>query len=138
MSRAVIEEDVIRRAQHLDLIYSQYGTLYDIIPQASFPSNDKSQPAPGPHANGVIGSVSSSIVNQVVRKLGQLTITDNPTPTASAMTSTTSAQSTDVNLVQTSNSNQVGGSNNRNRQKKKVHVEKSDLNAKSPTLVVIK
>jgi len=34
MSGAVTEEDVIRRAQHLDLIYSQSGTLYDIIPNA--------------------------------------------------------------------------------------------------------
>ena len=29
----ITEEDVIRRAQHLDLIYSQSDTLYDIIPQ---------------------------------------------------------------------------------------------------------
>ena len=34
MSGAVTEEDVIRRAQHLDLIYSQLGTLYNIIPNA--------------------------------------------------------------------------------------------------------
>ena len=38
----ITEEDVIRRAQHLDLIYSQSGTLYDIIPQALPPSNDQS------------------------------------------------------------------------------------------------
>ena len=42
MSRAVIEEYVIRRAQHLYLIYSQSNTLYDIIHQALCPSNDKS------------------------------------------------------------------------------------------------
>ena len=41
MSRVVTEEDVIRCAQHLDFIYSQSGTLYDIIPQAPQPSNDK-------------------------------------------------------------------------------------------------
>ena len=34
MPGMVTEEDVIRRAQHLDLIYSQSGTLYDIILQA--------------------------------------------------------------------------------------------------------
>jgi hypothetical protein len=32
MLGAVTKEDVIRLAQHLDLIYSQSGTLYDIIP----------------------------------------------------------------------------------------------------------
>jgi hypothetical protein len=41
MSGAVTEEDVIRHAQHLDLIYSQSSTLYNIIPQAPRPSNDK-------------------------------------------------------------------------------------------------
>ena len=99
MSGVVIEEDVIRRSQHLDLIYYEYGILYNIIPQDSCPSNDKSRPTPGPHANGLIGYVSSSTINQVARQLGQLDITDNPTPTTSTMTSTTSAQSTDVNLV---------------------------------------
>ena len=34
MSGAVTEEDVIRRANILVLIYSQSGTLHDIIPQA--------------------------------------------------------------------------------------------------------
>ena len=42
MFEAVTKEDVIRRAQHIDLIYSQSGTLYDIIPQAPRPLNDKS------------------------------------------------------------------------------------------------
>ena len=42
MFGVVTEEDIIRHAQHLDLIYSQSGTLYDIIPQASCPSNDQS------------------------------------------------------------------------------------------------
>jgi hypothetical protein len=115
MSRAVTKEDVIRRAQHLDLIYSQSGTLYDTIPEASRPSNDKSRSTLGPHANGVIGFVSSSVVNQVSRKLGQIANTDNPTPTASTMTSTTSTQSIDVNLIQTSKSNQTSGRKNHNQ-----------------------
>ena len=37
MSGVVTEEDVIRHAQHLDLIYSQSGTLYDIIRNAPYP-----------------------------------------------------------------------------------------------------
>lgn len=41
MSEVITEEDVIRHAQHLDLIYSQSGTLYDIIPQGPQPLNDK-------------------------------------------------------------------------------------------------
>ena len=124
ISRVVTEEDVIRCAQHLDLIYSQSGTLYDIIHQAPHPSTDKSRPAPGPHADYVIGYVSSSAVNQVAEKLGQLAIIDNPSPTASTTTSTTSfAQSTDVKLVQTSKSNQAGGWKNHNRRKKNAPTE---------------
>ena len=99
MSGAVTEEDVIRCAQHLDLIYSHSGTLYDITPQAPRPSNDQSQSTPGPHVGGVIGYVSTSTINQVVGELVQLAITDNPAPTASITTSTTSAQSTDFNSV---------------------------------------
>jgi hypothetical protein len=67
MFRAVTEEDVIRRAQHLDLIYSQSGTLYDIIPQAPQPSNDKPRTVPRPHADGVIGYVCASTISQVAR-----------------------------------------------------------------------
>ena len=70
MSRAVTEEDVIRRAQHLDLIYSQSDTLYDIIPNAPRPSNDLPQTALGPHADGVIGYVSATSVTQVAGQLG--------------------------------------------------------------------
>ena len=63
MSGVVTEEDVVRCAQHLDLIYSQSGTLYDIIPQPPHPSNETPRPAPTPHTDGVIGSISSSVVN---------------------------------------------------------------------------
>ena len=63
MSGAGTEEDVIRRAQHLDLIYSQSDTLYDIIPNAPRPSNDIPQMTPGPHADDVIGFVSTTSVS---------------------------------------------------------------------------
>ena len=101
MSGVVTKEDVIRHAQHLDLIYSRSSTLYNIIPKALHPSNDKPRSAPGPHADDMISCVSASTISQVVRQLGELSITDNPISTALATTSNTSAQSTDVNLVQT-------------------------------------
>ena len=104
MSGAVTEEDIIGRAQHLDLIYSQSGTLYDIILQAPRPSNDKPRTAPGPHVDGVIGYVSTTSISQVARKLGQLAITDKPTSTTSATNSNDPTQSTDLNMVQTTKS----------------------------------
>ena len=70
MSGAFTEEDVIRHAQHLDLIYSQSSPLYDIIPQAPHPSNDQSLSTLGPHIDGVIGYVSAFTINQVSGKLG--------------------------------------------------------------------
>ena len=102
MSGAVTEEDIIRRARHLDLIYSQSGTLYDIIPQALRPSNEKPRTAPRPHVDGVIDSVSTSSITQVAKQLGQLAITDKPASTTSTTHSNNPAQSTDINMVQTS------------------------------------
>ena len=115
MSGAVTEEDVIRRAQHLDLIYSQSGTLYDIIPNAPRPSNETPRTTPGAHADGVIGSVSTTSVSQVARQLGQLALIDKPTTKTPATTSSDPAPSTDVNLVQTSKSSRR---KNRNQQRK--------------------
>ena len=47
------EEESILSAQQLDLIYSQFGILYEIIPKALRPTHDVENPKPRPHANGV-------------------------------------------------------------------------------------
>jgi hypothetical protein len=104
MLGAVKKEDVIGHAQHLDLIYLQSGTLYDIILQAPRPSNDKPRTTPGPHGDDVIGFVSTTSVNQVVGQLGQLAIIVKPTSMTSATNSNDPSQSTYVNMVQTTKS----------------------------------
>jgi ribosomal protein L44E len=91
--------------------------------------NDKSQPTPGPHVDGVIGFVSTSAISQVVRQLSQLVVTNNPTSTGLAMTSNTSAQSTDVNMVQTSKTSRR---KNLNQRKKNAPIEQSEANVKEP------
>jgi hypothetical protein len=49
------EEQVISRAQYLDLVYSQMGTLYDLIPDAPLPSTN---PTPTPPVDShVVGGV---------------------------------------------------------------------------------
>jgi len=68
------EEQAILHAQHLDLIFSQLDTLYDIIPNAPHPSIDPRQPHPGPHVNSVVGSIYHAPVNQLLDKMGQLSI----------------------------------------------------------------
>ena len=130
MSGAVTEEDFIRHAQHLDLIYSQSGTLYDIIPNAPRPSNDQPRTAPRPHANGVIGSVSATSVGQVAGQLGQLTITDKPMAMTPATTSSDPAPSTDMNMVQTSKSSRC---KNKNKQRKESSGEQEEANPKENT-----
>ena len=64
-SRIINEEEAILRAQHLDLIYSQSGILYEIIPDALRPTHSVKKPKPGPHADGVVGSVKSPIVESL-------------------------------------------------------------------------
>ena len=58
MGACVTEEQAITRAQYLDLIYSQSGTLYDILPDA--PRFGTSKAPPTPAVDGVIGSVSQN------------------------------------------------------------------------------
>ena len=127
MSGEVTEEDVIRRAQHLDLIYSQSGTLYDIIPNVPRPSNDQPRTAPGPHADDVIGSVSATSVSQVAGQLGQLALTDKPAITTPTTTSSEPTPSTDVNMVQTSKSSRR---KNRNQQRKNPSREQEEATPK--------
>jgi len=51
------------------LIYSQSSTLYGIIPHATHPSMELRKDTLGMHANGIIGVVKNSLVNQLVDQL---------------------------------------------------------------------
>ena len=57
MGGCVIEDQAISRAHYLDLVYSQCGTLYDMLPDAPRPSlHLTSSKSPDvPHVDGVIG-----------------------------------------------------------------------------------
>jgi len=61
------EEEAIFKAWKLELIYSQSGILYEIIPDASRSITDPSKPKSGPHADGIVGSVQSAgtLTNQM-------------------------------------------------------------------------
>jgi hypothetical protein len=58
MGGVVTEEQAISRAQYLDLVYSQTGTLYDLLPDAPRPSTTATSTTPvASHAaDGVIGT----------------------------------------------------------------------------------
>jgi hypothetical protein len=59
MGGVVTEEESIAQAQYLDLVYSQSGMLYELIPNAPHTSIDPSKPSSMKHADGVIGIVKT-------------------------------------------------------------------------------
>jgi hypothetical protein len=58
MGGVVTQEHAISHAQYLDLVYSQTGTLYDLLPDAPRPSTfaTSTTPATSHVADGVIGT----------------------------------------------------------------------------------
>ena len=50
MGCTVTEEQAIARAQYLDLVYSQSGTLYELTPNAPHTSTNPSKPSSTAHA----------------------------------------------------------------------------------------
>jgi hypothetical protein len=64
MGGVVTEEEAIAHAQYLDLVYSQSGTLYELIPNAPHTSTDPSKPSSTAHSDGVIGSVKTQPASQ--------------------------------------------------------------------------
>ena len=59
----VTEDQSIRRAQHLYLIYSQSGTLYDLLPHAFGNPNSHATQKPGVHTDGLVGTISGVATN---------------------------------------------------------------------------
>lgn len=55
MGAWIIEEKSIVHAQYLDLVYSRYGMLYDVLHDAPRPITSKALPTP--FVDGVIGSI---------------------------------------------------------------------------------
>ena len=51
----------------MDLINSQSGILYEIIPEARRSTHRVEKPKPGPHANGMVGSVNSPTVESLAK-----------------------------------------------------------------------
>jgi hypothetical protein len=64
MGGVITEEEAIARAQYLDLVYSQSGTLYELIPNAPHTSIDPSKPSSTTHADGVIGFIKTQSSSQ--------------------------------------------------------------------------
>jgi hypothetical protein len=56
MCGVVTEEESISQAQYLYLVYSQSGTLYELIPNAACTPTNPSKPSSTTHADGFMGT----------------------------------------------------------------------------------
>ena len=82
------EEEAILRAQQLHLIYSHYGILYEIIPDAPRLTHNVEKPKPRPHVDGVVGSVKSPTVDSLAKQLHEFTVKHSTVEAAKAAPST--------------------------------------------------
>jgi hypothetical protein len=96
------EEEAIMRAQQFELIYSQSGLLYQILPDAPRSILDKTRQRAGPHADGIVGSAQTKHAEQLTKQLQQLSIQHS----AASQTTVSAApptQMSEVHFVQTTN-----------------------------------
>jgi hypothetical protein len=67
------EEEMIFKAQRLDLIYTQSGMLYHILLDTLRSNYDHRQNL-GPHADGIVGSADVKSVDSLISHLKELSI----------------------------------------------------------------
>jgi hypothetical protein len=67
MSGVFSEEDTIMRSQQLELIYTQSGLLYKVLPDAPRSILDKTRQRVGPHADGIVGSSQTKPAEQLTK-----------------------------------------------------------------------
>jgi hypothetical protein len=70
----LLEKEAIMRVQQLELIYSQYGMLYEILSNAPQSILGKAKQKFGPHANGIVGSTQGNSIDLLSNELQQLLI----------------------------------------------------------------
>ena len=105
MGGVVTEEQTIRHAQYLNIIYSQTNTLYDLIPDAPRPSTTATSTTPTTShvVDGVIGSFhfdakSTSATHTNHKSLdSNVPSALNPTPSTDKTSKVNSVQSTLAN-----------------------------------------
>jgi hypothetical protein len=73
-SKVFSEEEAILRAQQLELIYSQFGMLYEILHDAPWSTLDKAKQKYGPHTDGIVGSTQRKSTDLFSNQLQQLSI----------------------------------------------------------------
>jgi hypothetical protein len=135
MGGVVTEEQAISRAQYLDLVYLQMGTLYDLLSDLPRPgtSTTSTTPAASHAADGVIGSTHSHShsMSAPTPKSNSYNVQSAPSPAPSA------GKTSEVNVVQTTpagktksrkgrGKNKEGKNNNPNEQTKPPPADERD------------
>jgi hypothetical protein len=87
ISRVTFEEEAIFKAQQLNLIYSQSGMLYEILPDALRSNYDPRQNL-GPHVDGIIGSANAKTIDLVMNQLKDFSLSQFVAGQASSSSST--------------------------------------------------
>jgi hypothetical protein len=112
------EEDAIMRAQQFELIYSQSGLLYSILPDAPWSILDKTRQRAGPHADGIVGSTQTKPTEKLTKQLQQLSIQHS---VASQTTSLAAppTQTSEVHSIQMTNPMATQQPKGKKKQRKK-------------------
>jgi hypothetical protein len=103
MGGVVTEEEAIARAQYLDLVYSQSGTLYELIPNATHTPTDPSKASSMTRVDGVIGTVKTQSSSQTTR-MTNCSISAPVTSLNSLSSTSLPTQISEVNEVQSASS----------------------------------
>jgi hypothetical protein len=119
MGGVVTEEEAIARVQYLDLVYSQSGTLYELIPNVKCTNTNPYKLSSTSHADGVIGSIKTQYVSQSIGMANRSDLTSTPSSTTPSSTSP-QTQISEVNAVQSAPSQQTGGKKNTKNKKKRI------------------
>jgi hypothetical protein len=98
MGGIVMEEQAISHAQYLDLVYSQMGTLYDLLPDLPRPnaSSTSTTPATSHATDGVIGTaqIQSHSISNTNPKSSSSNVQHAPSP------ATPTEKTSKVNAIQ--------------------------------------
>ena len=98
------------------MVYSQLGTLYDLIPHDPSPTTDPSRPTTEPPIDGILGSVQMQMAAKTSKKQNQA-VTPSNKPTPSTKPAPSPVASAKVNVIQ-SNESSSGKLKGKNKSKK--------------------
>jgi hypothetical protein len=117
MGGVVTEEQAISHAQYIDLVYSQTGTLYDLLPELPRPgtSSTSTTPAASHAVDGVIGFAQAQ--SHSVSSPNPKSTTSNVQSAPSPATST--GKTSKVNVVQSTSTGKNKSKKGRGKNKER-------------------